>query len=121
MFEFFRDMALEFSGIDSKAADEERKEKKEMKKKDRYIFSTGMKVLVWVVGVLYLVVVAMSIYFMKQAGAIDILNILRYIVMVSIDVAAMICLAIGNKKTEIAAVILIPVFILLLYFGTLLM
>ena len=53
MFDFFRDMVLELCGVDSENAEKQRKEKREAKRKDRFIFSQSVKVLVYVFGILY--------------------------------------------------------------------
>lgn len=121
MFDFFRDMILEASGIDSKAAAEERKERKEAAKKERFIFSKGAKVIVYVMGAIYLAVAWIGMAAMIQAGTMDAFRIIRFIFLVGCDIASIICLAIGKKKTEIAALILIILFVVSQYFSTLFM
>lgn len=118
MFDFFRDIALELSGVDSKGAEQQRKDKLDEKRKDRFIFSKGAKVLVYIFGVLYLVAGATTISLAKTSGALNALMILRFIALTLLDVSSVVCLAIGKKKTEIVALILIVLFVLIQYFTT---
>ena len=121
MFDFFRDIALEMSGIDSKAAKEEREEKREEKRKQRFIFSRSAKVITFVFGILYLIVAGLNIAMMKQSGTMEFVSIIRFSLLTICDIAAMVCLAIGKKKTEIAALILIFVFLIGQYFTVVLL
>ena len=116
MFDFFRDIALELSGVDSKDAERQRKEKQEEKRKDRFIFSHGVKVLVYIFGVLYLITGATAITVAKTNGALNALMILRFIALTLLDVSSVVCLATGKKKAEIVALILIVMFVLIQYF-----
>lgn len=121
MFDFFRDIALEVGGIDSKAAKEERREKAENKRKERFIFSKTAKVVAFAFGVFYLLIAGLNVSMMKQTGNVDLVGIVRFSVLTICDIAAMICLAIGKKKTEIAALILIVLFIIGQYFSVILL
>lgn len=116
MFDFFRDMALELCGVNSKDAEQQRKEKQEAKRKDRFIFSQSVKVLVYIFGVLYLIVGATTISLAKVNGALNALMILRFIVLTLLDVSSLVCLATGKKKAEIGALVLIALFLLMQYF-----
>lgn len=121
MFDFFRDIALEMSGIDSKSAQEQREEKKEEKRKNRFIFSRSVKVIVFVFGVLYLVVAGINVSIMKQSDSMEIASLIRFAVLTICDIAAMVCLVVGNKKAEIIALILILLFLVGQYFSVILL
>lgn len=118
MFDFFRDMALELCGVDSENAEKQRKEKREAKRKDRFIFSQSVKVLVYVFGILYLIVGGFTISVAKTNGALNALMILRFVALTLLDVSSIVCLATGKKKAEIVALILIIFFVLIQYFTT---
>lgn len=119
MFDFFRDIILEASGIDPVAAAEVRSERKKAKKMERYIFSRGAKIIVFVFGVLYLVITWFSMKVMKDSGTLSALYLIRYIFLIACDIASLVCLAIGKKKAEVAALVLIVVFVVTQYFTVL--
>lgn len=125
MFDFFRDIVLEAQGIDSSAAAKERSEKRKvkkfLKKKERYIFSKGVKVLVYVFGIMYLIIAGLGLLAMKEAGILNVYHLIRSVFLVSCDIAALACLATGKKKAEVIALILVVVFLITLYFSMLLM
>lgn len=115
MFEFFKDMYLELKGIDSAAAAEERRRQEAEKQKRRFIFSGSAKVLTFVVGILYLLIAGILIALMVETGSLSIDKIVCNAFLILCDLATLICLAVGKKKTEIAALILIGVFMLMMY------
>lgn len=119
MFDFFRDMYFEYRGVDSNAAKEERENKLKEKKKDKFIFSKSSKVIVFVLGILYLIIAWFNVATMKEIGALNAYKVIRLLFLTSCDIASLVCLAISKKKTEIAALILILVFVLTQYFTTL--
>lgn len=125
MFDFFRDIVLEAQGIDSSAAAKERserqKEEKMLRKKQRIIFSKGAKILIFIFGILYLIVAGFGIVAMKQSMALNVYQLIRSITLISCDIAALICLIVNKKKAEVAALILIIVFLIAQYFTMLLM
>lgn len=125
MFDFFKDVYLEVSGVDSTAAEAERSEKRTLKDqekegKKKIIFSRGTKLLVFVVGIFYLLVTGAGIIAMKEIGELDVVGIIQSILLSVCDIACLVCLAIGTKKTEIAAIILMVVFLFAQYFTVLL-
>lgn len=104
MFDWFREMAEELGGIDSVSAKKERMEKKEEKKKNQFIFSSGMKILFIVLGVLYVIMAGSAIIALKgtpQATP----YILKYIVMSIIAILVVFALVFGKKKGEIVALV----------------
>lgn len=100
---------------------EKRKSKSEAKRKGRFIFSRGAKVITFILGILYLVIAGFNIMLMKKTGSLDAYQIFRFIFLVACDIASLVCIAVSKKKTEIAALILIVVFVIAQYFTTLLM
>lgn len=121
MLDFFRDIALEIGGIDSKSAKEQREEKRENKKKNRFIFSKSAKVFCFFFGIVYLFIAGLNIVQMKQTGSADLLEILRLVVLTALDIGTMVCLAIGKKKAEIVALILVVLFLVVQYYSMVLM
>ena len=116
MFEFFRDVLQEAKGIDTNTLKMIRAGEMEEKKakNKRFIFSKRMKIVVYVLGALYLLT---SIPIMMMAGGVE--NVLLYTAvngtLVAVDIAVCVCLVVGKRKGEIAALIGVIVFFLLLY------
>lgn len=126
MFDFFKEIALELSGKDSEVARRKEKEKVEEERWNRFIFSKNTKVVVYVLGVLYLVMGGIGIYISIQSGkstqnltaGLSVLQCVKYGFLSITDIAAMGCLVSGKKKAEIAALILIFVFVVIMYSST---
>lgn len=112
MFDFLRDIYLETHGINSAAAEKIRNEKYETKRLNRYIFSNKMRVLVYILGLLYIVLAVSNIRLQKAADNYELLCI-RYVGLVFIDIATCICLISGRRKGEIIALIGIVLFVLI--------
>ena len=121
IFGFLKDVYLELNGVDTRFVEEERKKKLEEKKKNKFIFSSSTKVAVYVFGIIYLILTAGNIISLKKSDALSFAHLLRYFFLVVCDISAMGCLIVKSKKTEIAALILIVIFVLVQYFTTLLM
>lgn len=121
MFDFFRDIYFELNGIDSVEAEKIRKEKIEKKREKKNIFSRSMKVVIFILGILYLVMAGFNIITMKENNGLNAYLVIRFVFLILCDVAGLICLALGKKKSEIAALILIVIFMLTQYFTTLFM
>lgn len=121
MFDFFKDVYYEIKGIDSSIVREEQKKKQLEAKKDRFIFSKSAKVLVFIFGILYLVMSMINIAVMIESGEPSAIHIVRVVLLSLCDIACLICLAINEKKTEIAALILMFVFVIAQYFTLLIM
>ena len=105
VFDFFREMAEELSGIDSNAARKERQEQKEKEKLDRFIFSKSAKVWIVILAVLYIIMAAGSIAALRgSSGTINFgLMVLKYSLM-SIDALIVVfALLFGKEKGEIIA------------------
>ena len=117
MFDFFRDMVLEARGIDSEAAAEQRKGKKEPEHRERFIFSRSTKGIIFILGILYLVMGGMQIVVMKGQDGIA-LFMLQFVLLSILDISALVCLLLRNKKAEIAALILVIVFVVMKYLTT---
>lgn len=121
MFDFFRDIYLELNGVDSDAAEKERQAKKEQKRKERFIFSGSAKVVAFILGILYLLLAGSSLSLLIESGSLDVFKIIRYVFLILCDIAALVCLAIKKKKTELAALIVMIIFILVQYFTMILL
>lgn len=113
MFDFFRDMARELSGVRKPESPVEVPQKK----KDRRI-PKWAKALIITMGVVYLLMAVPQILIVTQLGleqAKKILAIVIYVVQALLDLTVIISLLIGKKKGEIVAIICGVVFILVMY------
>lgn len=110
MFDFFKDVVREISGIDSESARKQRREKEEREKLNRFIFSQKNKTMIIVLGVLYLVMAIATVSAAKNLSN-PIATIITYSVLGMLDVATLISLIFCGKKGEIAALICIFLFV----------
>jgi len=120
MFEFFRDMAIDIMGGDSEEEARKRKEKREEEKANRIFLSKSTKRIAYVFGILYIVMGGISLFTSASlTGNLQIVPTVKFAILTLIDIAAMVCLAMMTKKTEIAAIILAVVFMAAMYVTTL--
>ena len=117
MFDWFREVAEELSGIDSAAARRERVEKQDKRKQEYYIFSRGMKVMVIVLGLLYVFMAGATIAVLKNVTG-SLIHILRYSLMAMVALFIVFSLVFGKKRGEIFALVGIAVFVVALFFST---
>lgn len=120
MFDFFRDMALEAMGKDSVEEERKRKEKRELERKKYCIFSRNTRIVIFAFGILYLVMGGTSLFASRQSMVgvtvgIGVFKYIKYAFLSAIDVAAMVCLLTGKKKAEIAALVLVIIFVVFMY------
>lgn len=108
VFDFFRDMYFEAGGVDSKKADLERKLKAQEKRKSYLIFSPKMKLLIAVMGVLYL---AIQIAIFKETLTEGMFGVVVTIILSCVDILCIVFLFLKGKKFEIAAAILMIAFV----------
>lgn len=104
MFDWINDMVREANGIDSRAAKLERKEKNELKKSKKYIYSKSMKILTFSLGIIYILLAVFTIVALIKNSS-DMTNIIKYVMLALIDFVVLFSLIIGKKKGEIIAVI----------------
>jgi len=102
MFDWFRDMGHELSGLDSQATKRERIEKREQKKLNRFIFTGGTKALIIALGVLYIVMAGSMVIELRGIEETA-SHIAKYIAMSIIAIVVIFSLIIGKKKGEIIA------------------
>lgn len=123
VYDLLRDITLEMMGIDSKLAEREREEKKQIrenKKNEKFIFSKKTKAIIFIFGILYLVIGGFNMRYIKGHENV-VLVILKFILLSAVDIVGLICLAIGKRKTEIAAFVLVIIFIFAMYTTTMLL
>lgn len=108
MFNFMKDIYLEMNGIDPEAA---RKEKSEEKTIDKVIFSFRSKVVIWIMGIIYLIITVPIIIFMIKTG-INI-SIFKYILLMVMDILILICISIKKKTSEVIALATIICFVII--------
>lgn len=117
MFEFFRYMTDELSGIDTEAAYKEKKEKeereRECEKENRIIFSKKAKKIVIGFAIFYVVITFTTLIAFK--GVLGMISVLFYITKMMLAIGVLISILIGKKKGEITALSLIVVFFLFLF------
>lgn len=109
MFDFLKDLYLERSGLDLEKVNEERKRIEEEKKKNRYIFSSGVKKMIIIFGLFYLIISFYGIYTLIKSGNINLI-FYKFIVLSIIDICGIINLYVNRKKNEILALICVILF-----------
>lgn len=109
MFDFFKDLYLERSGLDLEKVNEERKKKEKEKRKNRYIFSSGAKRTIIIFGLFYLIISYYGIYTLIKTRNINLL-LIKFIVLSVIDLCGIVNLYINKKKNEIIALICLIIF-----------
>lgn len=108
MFNFMKDIYLEMNGIDPEAA---RKEKLEEKTIDKIIFSFRSKVVVWIMGIIYLIITVPIIIFTIKTG-INI-SVFKYILLMFMDILILTCISIKKKVTEFISLAAIICFVII--------
>ena len=120
MFDFFRDMAIDLAGGNSEEVARKRKEKREEEKANRIFLSRSTKRIIYAFGILYIVMGGISLFAsVSLTGNLQIVPFLKFAILSLIDVAAMVCLTMKTKKTEIAAIVLAVAFVAAMYVTTL--
>lgn len=120
MFDFFRDMAIDLAGGNSEEVARKRKEKREEEKANRIFLSRSTKRIIYAFGILYIVMGGISLFASTSlTGNLQIVPFLKFAILSLIDVAAMVCLTMKTKKTEIAAIVLAVAFVAAMYVTTL--
>lgn len=110
MLDFIKDMIAEANGLDSEKMKEERRNKN----KEKHIFSKSIKVIVTIVGILYLFVAVTNISIcLRQNEAF--IKIGKYLFLSILDLIVMVSLLLKNKKAELTALIGIVLFVLANY------
>lgn len=107
MFDFFKDAYAELNGLDVDKMKEERKNKR----KQSQIFSRRTKIIIVVVGVLYLVMAWMNISMILKSGFSPL--ILKYVLLSILDILIIITMLIKNKETKIASIVGIALFVII--------
>src|SRR5665647_2215869 len=107
MFDFFKDAYAELNGLDVDRMKEERK----IKRKQSRLFSRRIKIIIGVVGVLYLVIAWMNISMLLKSGFSPL--ILKYVLLSILDISIIITMLIKNKETEIASIVGIVLFVII--------
>lgn len=116
MFDWFREMGEELGGIDSVASKKERMEKREQKKLNRFIFSSGMKILIIALGVLYVVMAGSMIVALKGTAEAT-PYIFKYAIMSIVSLVIIFALIFGKKKGEIVALVGSFIFVVGMFFS----
>lgn len=117
MFDFFKDTYNEYRGIDVQKVKQEKRKQQDEEKSKRFIFTKKSKLIVIILGALYLVVAALMISSMVNAKT-GVAMVLIYSVLSVIDIFTIISLIVGKRTGEIAGLVGISAFILLLFFSS---
>jgi len=117
MFDFFKDVALEARGIDPDELRLKKKLEKEEKKKETIIFSKTAKGIVYFFGIFYLLTGAIGFGGTMGDEGFTLIAV-KFFFLLLVDLAALICISIKSKKTEIAGLILIAIFCAVMYSTT---
>ena len=111
MFEFFKYAADEMRGIDHSQKVKQRQDEHDEKK---VLLSSGVRKVIYVLGVLYLVIALLSVSLLKRSNA-GIESYYMYLILSAIDVLVLICATLRTKKSELLAIFSIVVFVALLF------
>ena len=108
MFEFFKDSLAELNGLDPKAMKEERRIKRELEK-ELPIIKGIYKFIILSICIIYFIIGTINIYscFMNSFY----LWIIKYVILIFLDLFIFISIALKNKKAEKFAMIAIFIFI----------
>lgn len=110
MFDFFKDVYAEMNGLDYDIIKKEKQLKKEQKA-DGKIINTSTKIIIYVMGILYLIVGSVSISLSLRSGFN--LIIFKYILLIILDIVAIILISIKNKNTQLIGLICIGLFMII--------
>jgi hypothetical protein len=123
MFNFLKgnmpDLLLDaYAEVNNLDANKIRQEKKKLQQKT-FIFSKAGKIIVILVGILYLFLAATNIVIAINSNTFN-LGFAKYILLSILTIAVIILIVLKNKKAEIASLICIIVFIIANYMTALL-
>lgn len=104
MLDFFKDMYLEVNGI-------EPKEVKKKEKDEKIIFNFKTKIGIWFMGIIYMIIGISSIALIIRTQIS--INIIKYIMLIIVDLIILICISIKRKNTETIALVGIIIFIVI--------
>lgn len=110
MFEFFKDVYAEINGLDSDKIREEKRNTKNQMVKEKKIFNRTTKIIITVVGVLYLVLSFINISVIIRNGFTPM--IVKYVLLSMLSIVVMIIIHFKKKEFQIASLIGIAVFII---------
>ena len=99
MFDFFRDMYAELTGLDT---DKMREEKALRRRNNKFALSRSVKVTIRIVGIFYLFIAAINIIALFITGIN--LTLLKYITAITIDI---IVLIFTFNKSKYAGIVII--------------
>ena len=111
MFDFIRDIVAEANGLDVELMRVERRKKR----KSKALISRGSKIIIFVIGMLYLIVSGVNISYEIRMGIADYFT-LRYVVLSVIDVMVLVFMFCKKKWIQVIAVVGILLFVILNYF-----
>lgn len=111
MFGFYKDLFLKINGIEPKSV----LKPVEKPKEEKLLFSNKLKVIVWILGIMYLIVAGIGIYMSFENNVYS--SMLKYVFLVPLDVASLILVLSKNKRKQFVAVGTIFLFIII-NFGT---
>lgn len=114
MFDWFVDTAMQLRGIDAKKVRREKEEKKRLREADKFIFSQKSKIVIAVMGVLYLIMTVSLVAATKGEG-LSMAYMIKSLFLGLIDIAALVAMLIGKKKGEIIAAVLVVIFVATMY------
>lgn len=112
MFEFFKYVGDEMRGVDH--AEKVKKEQEARRDDRKVILSKGVRTAIYIFGLLYLVIALLSVSLLKKNHAgLD--SYFMYPILSAVDLTVLIGVTLRTKKSEIAAIIGIIVFVALLF------
>lgn len=111
MFNLLKDIYFECAGYDLEKIKAEKKEKEEIKRRDKIIFTNKSKHIIRTFGILYFAVAAICI----SSGITNsnFVEVIKYSFMLLLDITGMFFISIKNKSSEIIGLCIIIVFVLI--------
>lgn len=107
MFDFFKDAYAEINGLD---VDRMKDERKNIRKQCQ-LFNRKTKIIISIVGVLYLVIASTNILMLLKNGFSPL--ILKYVLLSILDISIIVTMLIKNRKTEIVSIVGIVLFVII--------
>lgn len=112
MFDFFKDIYYETHGLDINEIKKEKNSKRLEKKQEKILLSHSQKRVIYVIEIAYLL---QTFLITITTGIKNPITLIIHIILIALDISTCICLAIRKKQTEIAALILLVIFLVFLY------
>lgn len=114
VLDFYKELYLKINGIEPK----EVLKPVEITKDEKQLFSQKTKLMIWILGIMYLIVAVVGIYTSIKGELY--MNMIKYIFLISLDITSLFLVLSKNKKKQSIAIGTIFLFIVFNFSTTLL-